>query len=114
MFQAENLPPLVLERIADRFRLLGDPSRLKMVRAMHVDGELTVGDLVERVDLSYSSVSKQLSMLKARGMIARRRDGANVYYRIDDPSLAELCEVACRGVQSDWERTAVALDLPRS
>lgn len=113
-FSSGALPPLVIERIADRFRLLGDPTRLRLVNAMYTEGELTVGDLVERVGTSYGAVSKQLAMLRAQGVISRRREGSKIYYEISDPSLSELCDVACRGVQAEWQRAAVALELHKS
>lgn len=107
---AADLPAAVIERIADRFKLLGDPTRLRLVNALHVDGELSVGDLVERAGTSYGAVSKQLSMLRAQGVLSRRRDGNRIYYRICDPSIDELCTVVCEGVQRDWAGWGAAFD----
>lgn len=109
-FSGSKLPPAVLERVADRFRLLGDPTRLRLVNALYIDGELTVGELVDVVDTSYGAVSKQLAMLRSHGLVSRRRDGTRIFYRISDPSLSELCDVACRGIQKSWQRTAAALE----
>lgn len=107
---AQALPPAVIERVADRFRLLGDPTRLRLVNALHVDGELTVGALVERVGTSYGAVSKQLSLLRSSGVVARRRDGTRIHYRICDPSLQDLCDAVCRGIREDWALWGAALE----
>lgn len=104
------LPPEVIERVADRFRLLGDPTRLRLVNELHVDGELTVGVLVGRLGTSYGAVSKQLALLRSHGLVARRREGTHMHYRISDPSLAELCEVTCRGLREDWARWGADLE----
>ncbi|HYF27225.1 MAG TPA: metalloregulator ArsR/SmtB family transcription factor [Baekduia sp.] len=107
---AATLPPSVIERVADRFKLLSDPTRLRLVNALHVDGELSVGDLVERVGTSYGAVSKQLSLLRAQGVVARRREGTRIFYRICDPSLNDLCTAVCEGIRRDWAGWGAALE----
>jgi len=104
------LPPAVVERIADRFKLLSDPTRLRLVNALHVEGELSVGDLVARVGTSYGAVSKQLSLLRAQGVVSRRRDGTRIYYQICDPSLSDLCNAVCEGIRKDWAGWGAALE----
>ncbi len=99
---AAALPHAVIERVADRFRLLGDPTRLRLVNELHVHGELTVGALVERVGTSYGAISKQLALLRSHGVVSRRREGTFIHYQISDPSLSELCEVTCRSLNADW------------
>ena len=108
-----RLPPNVLERVADRFKLLGDPTRLRLVNELHAGGELSVGELVERLGISYASASKQLALLRAHGTIARRRDGTKVYYRIIDPSLDELCNVVCKSLRDHWASWGVELEAAR-
>lgn len=107
---AAALPPAVVERIAERFKLLGDPTRLRLVNAMHVEGELSVGELVERVGTSYGAVSKQLSLLRAQRVVSRRRDGTRIYYQICDPSLSDLCAAVCEGIRKDWAGWGAALE----
>lgn len=109
-FSDQELPPAVIERVSDRFRLLGDPSRLRLVNALHVDGELSVGELVERVGMTYGAVSKQLALLRSHGVLARRREGTRIYYRINDPSLSDLCDAVCKGIRDDWARWGAALE----
>lgn len=109
-FSTEQLPPAVIERVSDRFRMLGDPTRLRLVNALHVDGELSVGELVERIGTSYGAVSKQLALLRSHGVLARRRAGTRIYYRIVDPSLSDLCDAVCKGIREDWARWGSALE----
>jgi len=108
--QQSALPPKVVERVADRFRLLGDPTRLRLVNALHAEGELSVGDLVKRVGMSYGAVSKQLSMLRAHGILDRRREGTRIYYLISDPSLGALCDAVCKGIRDDWAAWGASLE----
>ncbi len=81
-FSAGALPLAVIERVSDRFRLLGDPTRLRLVNALHVDGELSVGELVERVGMSYGAVSKQLAMLRSSGLLGEPAGAATAIERM--------------------------------
>jgi ArsR family transcriptional regulator, arsenate/arsenite/antimonite-responsive transcriptional repressor len=105
-----TLPGPVLERVADRFKLLGDPTRLRLVNELHAEDELSVGDLVERVGMSYGAVSKQLALLRSHGLLTRRREGNRIYYRIGDPSVNELCDAVCKSVREDWEAWGAQLE----
>lgn len=105
-----RLPPAVIERVADRFRLLSDPTRLRLVNELHASGELTVGELVERLEISYATASKQLAMLRAHGTVSRRREGTKVFYRIVDPSLEELCNGVCKSLREHWGSWGIELD----
>ena len=111
--QDAPLPPSVIERVADRFRLLGDPTRLRLVNELHASTELSVGDLVTAVGLSYGTVSKQLALLRTHGVLSRRRDGTKIYYRIADPSIADVCDAVCASLREHWANWGVALeDIP--
>lgn len=99
---SKPLPPALIERVADRFRLLGDPTRLRLVNELHTSGELTVGELVERVGISYATASKQLALLRAHGTLARRREGTRIHYRIADPTIDEFCDAVCRSLREHW------------
>lgn len=109
------LPEAVVEQVADRFRMLGDPTRLRLVNALHADGELAVGELVARLEISYGAVSKQLALLRSHGLLSRRRDGNRIYYRIADPSLDDLCSAVCKSLREDWATWGADLerDMPQ-
>lgn len=80
----------VLEAIASFFRLLAEPTRLKVLHTI-CDEERSVGDIVAQTGLSQSNVSRQLRALHTRGVVSRRKDGASVFYRVADPTLVDLC-----------------------
>lgn len=105
-----RLPLNVIERVADRFKLLSDPTRLRLINELHASGELTVGELVERLEISYATASKQLAMLRAHSTVARRRQGTKIFYRIVDPSLDEVCNVVCRSLRKHWANWGVELE----
>lgn len=83
-----------LEMIAGRFRLLAEPMRLRLLQALQ-GGERTVGDLVEVTGATQANVSKHLGMLYDAGIVARRKEGLNSYYRISDSSIFDLCDLVC-------------------
>lgn len=80
----------VFERAAEVFSLLSSSSRLRLLAAL-CDGELCVGDLAAAVDLPQPSVSQQLVLMFRAGLLARRREGSQVYYRVEPKSRDFLC-----------------------
>ena len=103
------MPQDLLRRAADRFRLLAEPVRLELLNHLHVDGELTVSDLVSRTGYNQANVSKHLLLMSAEGLLHRRKDGLHVYYSIADPTLAGLCVLVCSQVNAS--ETAAPSDL---
>ncbi|MFN9787741.1 MAG: ArsR/SmtB family transcription factor [Planctomycetia bacterium] len=83
-----------LELVAQRFRALGDPSRLALLQAL-MEGERTVGELCLVCPTSQANVSRHLALLHEEGVLARRKDGQHVHYRIADASISQLCELVC-------------------
>ncbi len=91
--------------VASRFKALSEPVRLKLLNALE-DGEKTVTQLLVIAGTSQANVSKHLSLLMEAKMVSRRKEGVNAYYFISDPMIYELCELMCRKLQNDMERTA--------
>jgi ArsR family transcriptional regulator len=81
-----------LERIAGRFRLLGEPMRLRILQAA-CKAPLTVGDIVEATGSTQANVSKHLALLAAAGVMSREKDGQCVYYGVKDRLVVQLCEL---------------------
>lgn len=75
--------------IADIFKLLGDPNRLKMIVSL-IDNELCVQDLANVVSSSLSSISHQLRLLKSARLVKYRKSGKMVYYSIDDHHISSV------------------------
>lgn len=103
----------LIEAIAARFRLLGDPLRLKLLAAL-AGGERSVSELVELTGAGQPNVSKHLAALAQSGHIGRRKIGATVLYSVTDPFILELCDVVCAGVQRSVSRQAQALGVVAS
>jgi DNA-binding transcriptional ArsR family regulator len=82
------------ERLAERFKVLADPGRLRMVYALLEAGEMCVCDLAATVEASESATSHQLKQLRLAGLVRSRKEGRTVYYRIDDTHVRLLLDVA--------------------
>ena len=96
------LPPVLTELIAARFRLLGEPMRIRILDSLR-DGTASVGELAEMLDTTQQNVSKHLGALHQAGIVGRQRDGNRVLYSIDDPAVFELCEHVCGGLRRRLE-----------
>ena len=79
---------------ADFFDALGNPTRLKILLALMEAGELCTCDLSAITKLSVSAISHQLRILKDRKIVAYRKDGKNVFYRLDDEHIKEILRTA--------------------
>jgi DNA-binding transcriptional ArsR family regulator len=82
----------LIEEAAHRFALLGDPTRLRILHALIEHGELSVGAVAEATGTSRFNASAHLNRLAPAGLVARRREGSTVYYRIDDLNLPRICD----------------------
>lgn len=85
-------------RLTEIFKLLGDPTRLKILLALKEE-ELCVCDLAILLGVSRSAVSHQLRLLKAMRLVKFRREGKIAYYSLDDTHISELIEVAMEHMQ---------------
>jgi DNA-binding transcriptional ArsR family regulator len=94
----QPLPDELVELIARRFRVIGEPMRIKLLDQLR-RGEATVLDLTAAVGASQQNVSKHLGVLHDAGIVARRKEGTQVYYRVVDSGVFELCETVCGSVQ---------------
>ena len=99
------LPPELVELVAHRFRLLGEPMRIRLLDALR-DGPMTVNELTRALGASQQNVSKHIGVLAQAGIVARERDGNHVRCSIADESVFELCELVCGGLR----RQAAELD----
>ena len=87
------------EAVADLFKILGDPTRVLIMHTLTQSGELCVHHLAEAVDMSPSSVSHHLRLLRSFGLIRARRAGREVYYRPDDTHVEQLLGVCLEHVR---------------
>lgn len=83
-----------LVKMAKRFKILSEPSRLKIVRALY-PGEKCVTDIIEATGLLQANVSKQLKILESDNVVVCRPQGLQRFYRVVDPSVAGICSKVC-------------------
>lgn len=86
------------ELAAERFRLLGEPMRLRILQALEA-GERPVHEIVAALEAGQPNVSKHLRALCQGGLVSSRREGLNIYYRIADPMVFKLCQLVCHSAE---------------
>jgi DNA-binding transcriptional ArsR family regulator len=94
------LDPQTVAGLTEIFRVLGDPTRVRMLHALS-QSELCVGDLSQRLGVSESAVSHQLRLLRSTRIVRARRDGRLMYYALDDRHVLELFQQGLRHVEED-------------
>lgn len=93
----------VVERAADIFGLLSTPVRLRIILELR-SGEKSVGELLVGMQGGQPNMSQHLSMMYRAGLVARRKQGAQVYYRIANQSAVSACRIVCAQVALDGGR----------
>jgi DNA-binding transcriptional ArsR family regulator len=94
-----------MELIAERFRILSEPVRLRILHLLN-EGELSVNMLASLLETSQPNASKHLKILQDAGIIGRRQDGNSVYYSIIDSSIFDLCELVCGSLETRFRANA--------
>lgn len=92
------LPEALVELIAQRFRIIGEPMRIRLLDALR-DGPLTINELTELLGASQQNVSKHIGVLAQAGIVARDKDGTRVRCSIADETIFDLCELVCGGLR---------------
>lgn len=106
---ALSLSETMTEVVAQRFRLLGEPMRLRILQLLEA-GELPVSEIVDALQSSQPNISKHLQALCQGGLISRRRNGLNIYYAIADPMVFKLCDLVCRSATEQTRTRLLELD----
>lgn len=102
---SKQLSNEAIEAIADRFRLLSEPVRLRILHLLR-EGEMTVGELTNRLGITQPNASKHLRTLQEAGILRRNQRGNLVYYSIRDESIFQLCEVVCDSLGERFRQQA--------
>jgi len=92
------LPEALVDLIAQRFRVLGEPMRIKLLDRLR-DGDATVQELQEATGASQQNVSKHLGVLLNAGLVSKTREGNYSRYAIADDGVFELCNQVCGGLR---------------
>jgi len=99
------LGPEAIELISRRFAVLSEPLRLRLIHALF-DGEKSVSALVEETGGTQANISRHLQTLTHANILARRKEGLQVFYSIADPSIVKLCEFVCGSLERQLTKQA--------
>lgn len=83
-----------LMNLASKFKVLSEPSRLKIVRTL-IPGEKCVTDIINDTELMQANVSKQLKILQQAGILTCKPDGLKRYYSLTDSTVLQICQILC-------------------
>lgn len=100
MKQADDERQAVFEKAAELFAVLSTPIRLRIISEL-CQGEKNVGQLHERIGVTQPNMSQHLNLLYRAGLLGKRRQGAQVFYRIADASAVAVCRAVCTQVAMD-------------
>lgn len=98
--------PTAPELVGKYFRALGDPTRVRILELLRAHGELSVGELVERLALSQPKVSNHLACLRWCGFVVTRREHPTVLYRIADERVSQLLALGSALLADNAEHVA--------
>lgn len=98
----KSLSPEQLRVIAERFKALGEPSRLEILNTLK-GGERSVTEILETTGLGQANVSKHLQMLFSAGFVDRRKDGVSTLYRLADGDVLKLCDLMCGRLEKETQ-----------
>jgi DNA-binding transcriptional ArsR family regulator len=97
MKSPRQIPDQFLGLMATKFAMLGDETRLSILRSL-MEGEKNVGLIVEVTGKTQANVSKHLKLMAGAGLVDRRKEGLQVFYRISDPVVEKLCHLVCETI----------------
>jgi DNA-binding transcriptional ArsR family regulator len=103
------LPARLVERIAERFKVLSEPTRIRLLDSLR-DGEATVSELQEATGASQQNVSQHLGVLLRAGIVGRRKQGNFSLYSITDPVVFSLCDEVCGGLRRELDELDALLE----
>ncbi|MCW3009647.1 MAG: helix-turn-helix transcriptional regulator [Solirubrobacterales bacterium] len=108
----QPIPVELAEIIAQRLRIIGDPTRIRLLDALR-SGERSVNHLTEQLGTSQQNASKHLGMLLQAGIVSRRKQGTTSWYAIADDSVLALCEQICGALQAQLEELSAIVGPTR-
>jgi ArsR family transcriptional regulator, lead/cadmium/zinc/bismuth-responsive transcriptional repressor len=97
---ARSADSATVEALADIFRILGDPTRIRIVDAL-AHGQRCVHEIADHVGISESAVSHQLRLMRTQRIVRGRREGRCVYYTLDDQHILSLFQQGLRHVTEE-------------
>ncbi len=98
------------KRLAELFGLLSNPNRIRLVEELSLKGEMDVNALETELGISHSAVSQHLALLRAHRIVAERREGRHVFYKLTQHGLAEWVLHGLDFLQKEFEHSEPVLD----
>ena len=108
-----DLSDQALQLVAERFRVLAEPLRLRILQLLR-KGEMNVSELTAELETTQPNVSKHLRVLQEAGFIGRRQSGNSVYCFIVDSTVFDLCDLVCTALYERMAAQAKLLKGPRT
>jgi ArsR family transcriptional regulator len=105
---APALNAAAIDLVARRFAVLGEQMRLHLIHALF-PGEQSVHDLIRETGGTQTNVSRHLQTLMHAGILTRRKEGIQVFYRLADPSIGPLCDLVCGSLKQRLSEQVGAL-----
>lgn len=96
---------VVFEKAAEVFRVMSAPMRLRIISAL-CEGEKNVGELLAEVPTTQPNMSQHLATLYQAGVLGKRREGVQIYYRIVNEQVVSLCRAVCGQVANESPASA--------
>ncbi len=103
MGKQRPVPEEFLDLMAEKFRMLGDSTRMAILHSLMAGVELNVSQIVTLTKRNVANVSKHLKQLADGGLLTRRKEGPFVMYRLDDPVVEKICSLVCDSLRHDIE-----------
>jgi len=97
----------VFESVARYFSVLGEPTRLRILHALCQE-ELCVNEIIQATGLAQANASRHLGLMYQAGMLSRRREGTQIFYKVADPMYVELCRTVSIQLISRTESASTA------
>lgn len=91
-------PDYVFDKAAELFRVMSAPMRLKIISCL-CEGEQNVTYLLEKISTTQPNMSQHLNTLYTAGVLAKRREGVQIHYRIANEQVVSLCKAVCVQVE---------------
>jgi DNA-binding transcriptional ArsR family regulator len=101
----QGIEDQVFDSVAELFSVLSTPIRLKIISAV-CNGEKNVSELLAEIDTTQPNMSQHLATLYRSGVLAKRRDGTQIYYRLQSERVATLCRAVCTQVAIELDSVA--------
>ena len=101
----QGIEDQVFDSVAELFSVLSTPIRLKIISAV-CNGEKNVSELLAEIETTQPNMSQHLAMLYRSGVLSKRRDGTQIYYRLQSERVATLCRAVCTQVAIELDSVA--------